>query len=62
MKCAVVIHGKLMFLEGNVEEIVECVDRLGLKENTIRLDWIQPVQEPQSWEGLRDFVKGVEHH
>lgn len=57
MKAAVVIKGKLVFLEGTPQEICEAVEGLGINE--FRINFIQPETDPASWEALRDYIKGV---
>jgi hypothetical protein len=57
MKAAVIIKGKMVFLEGTVDEVCQCVEQLGLQE--FQINFTQPFSEPQSWEKLRDYVKAA---
>lgn len=58
MKAAVIIKGKLVFLEGTVDEVCQAIETLGLSEFTI--NFIQPLSDPTSWEGIRDLIKSVQ--
>lgn len=57
MKAAFIMKGKLVFLEGSPEEIVECLDAVTSRE--LSISFLQPPDEPASWEKLRDFIKGT---